>query len=425
VRIRPFLLSAAVGVTAVLGSAVPAGAAGPGLNLGLRILPAGCSLGINLHKGFSHCNAGLLSNWNGSPHATSGPSGFGPADLQTAYKLTTASASAGATQTVAIVDAYDDPNAEADMGVYRSTFGLGACTTANGCFSKVNGAGVKGSYPASNAGWATEISLDLDMVSAICPKCHILLVEGTSNANADLYAAEDTAARLAPNAISNSWGGAEGSSDAAANTHFNHPGIAVTASSGDSGYGVQFPAASPYVTSVGGTTLTRDSSTRGWSETAWSGSGSGCSKSENKPAWQTDTAGCARRTVADVSAVADPKTGVAVYDTFVASNCFIVCLGGGGGGGGWMVVGGTSAGTPLIAAVYALAGNAGSTSYPASIAYAHATSLYDITSGSNAKGGGGLLGLGGSSKCSNYLCTAGPGYDGPPGLGTPNGVAAF
>jgi subtilase family serine protease len=186
--------------------------------------------------------------------------------------------------------------------------------------------------------------------------------------------------------------------------HFNHPGIPITVSSGDSGYGVEYPAASPYVTAVGGTSLTRASNPRGWTESAWSGAGSGCSAYEPKPGWQKDT-GCARRTVADVSAVADPNTGVSVYDTNCNSlqsllgNCFT----------GWGTVGGTSVGAPLIAGVYGLAGGGAS----AQTAYLNATQLNDVTSGSNGSCGG------------SYLCTAGGGYDGPTGLGTPNGTGAF
>src|SRR3954451_20414133 len=166
--------------------------------------------------------------------------------MQSAYNVGSADDAAGGSQTVAIVDAYDDSTAGVDLGTYRSTYGLATCTTANGCFKKVNQSGVQGSYPANNQGWALEVSLDLDMVSAVCPQCHILLVEATSNANTNLYAAEDTAARLGATVISNSYGGGESSSDAASNAHFNHPGVAITVSSGDSGYGVEYPAASPY-----------------------------------------------------------------------------------------------------------------------------------------------------------------------------------
>jgi subtilase family serine protease len=203
------------------------------------------------------------------------------------------------------------------------------------------------------------------------------------------------------------YGGSEPSSDPSTNVHYNHPGIPITVSSGDSGYGVEYPAASPYVTAVGGTTLTHASNARGWNETAWSGAGSGCSAYEPKQSWQTDT-GCGRRTVADVSADADPASGVNVYDTNCSGLSKLLgnCL------SGWGVVGGTSASAPIIASVYALAGNGASVTY-GSFSYSYVTSLNDVTSGSNG-------------NCSPaYLCTAGAGFDGPTGLGTPNGAGAF
>ncbi len=338
--------------------------------------------------GFALCHA------LASTSASSSPSGYNPSDLQSAYKLP--SSTAGSGQTVAIVDAYNDPNAESDLRVYRSKFGLPACTTANGCFRKINQNGGT-TYPRGNTGWAEEISLDLDMVSAICPKCHILLIEANSNRFTDLATAVDQAAKQGANEISNSYGGSEYSNEVNNQSHYNHPGIAITASSGDSGYGVQFPAASRYVTAVGGTTLTRASNARGWRETAWSGAGSGCSAYISKPSWQTDS-GCSKRTVADVSADANPNTGVSVYDSYHEP--------------GWLVFGGTSVASPIIASVYALTGNASSVNY-GSYPYSHKSSLFDVTSGSNGSCGG------------SYLCTAKSGYDGPTGLGTPNGSGGF
>ncbi|MER5636805.1 putative Ig domain-containing protein [Kitasatospora sp. NPDC002227] len=328
------------------------------------------------------------------------PSGYGPSDLTSAYKLP----AGGSGQTVAIVDSNDDPNAESDLATYRSTYGLPACTTANGCFKKVDQRGGT-SYPSADSGWAGEISLDVDMVSAVCPSCHILLVEADSATMDNLGAAVNTAVSLGAKYVSNSYGGSEDSTDPASDSsYFNHPGVAITVSSGDSGYGVEYPAASQYVTAVGGTSLSRNSSTRGWTESVWgtssggNGAGSGCSAYDAKPSWQHDT-GCAKRTVADVSAVADPATGLAVYQTY--------------GGSGWAVYGGTSASSPIVAAVYALAGAPAAGSSPASFPYAHASSLFDVTSGANG-------------SCSpSYLCTAAAGYDGPTGLGTPNGTAAF
>ncbi len=345
--------------------------------------------------GEARCHSLVRVDNSGSPLATGGPSGYNPADLQAAYALTSAGSSS---QTIAIVDAFDDPRAESDLAVYRSQFGLPACTTANGCFRKVDQNGGT-NYPRGDAGWAEEISLDLDMASAICPNCHILLVEARTNSFANLAAAEDQAAALGATVISNSYGGGEYFSEVNDEAHFNHPGIAITVSSGDNGYGVEFPAASQYVTAVGGTSLRRDGSTRGFSETVWSGAGSGCSAYITKPTWQTDS-GCSRRTVADVSAVADPNTGVSVYDTFRLHP------------GGWLVFGGTSVSAPIIGAVYAVAGNASSINY-GSFSYSQTTSLFDVTSGSNGSCGG------------SYLCTAAAGYDGPTGNGTPNGTGAF
>jgi subtilase family serine protease len=348
------------------------------------------------------CNSRVITDGAGQDATAATPAGYGAADLQGAYALP--STTAGAGQTIAIVDAYDDPNAEADLAVYRSTYGLPPCTTANGCFRKVDQNGGT-SYPHGDRGWAQEISLDLDMASAICPNCHILLVEASSNSYANLGTAVNKAAALGANVISNSYGGGEFSQEITSPyaDYFNHPGVAITVSSGDSGFGVEFPAASPYVTAVGGTRLVRNTNvTRGWSETVWSGAGSGCSAYAAKKSWQTDT-GCSKRTVADVAAVADPNTGVAVYDSYGTK---------GPKGKAWMVFGGTSVAAPVIGGVYALAGNAGGVTY-GSYPYAHSGSLNDVTSGSNG-------------SCSpSYLCTGGTGFDGPTGLGTPNGTGGF
>ncbi len=327
------------------------------------------------------------------------PSGFGPADLQSAYALP--SSTNGSGQTVAIVDAYDDPSAEADLGVYRSQFGLSACTSANGCFKKVSQTGSTTSFPAQNGGWAEEESLDLDMVSAICPNCHIVLVEATSATNSNLAAAENQAIAQGANVVSNSYGGGE---TGASNASYNHPGHIITASAGDNGTGAQQPCSYATVVCIGGTTLTKTGNARGWSETAWSGTGSGCSRYVTKPSYQTDK-GCKKRSESDVSADANPNTGVAVYDSFAYQ-----------GYKGWLVFGGTSVSSPVIASVYALAGNASSQNYAQSIWTAGGTpALNDVTSGSN----------GSCSRSYPYICKAGPGYDGPTGWGTPNGVGAF
>jgi subtilase family serine protease len=347
--------------------------------------------------GTGRCHARVVTDEHGQPLTTTGPVGFGPVQFRTAYGLPS---SASKVQTIAIVDAYNHPNIEADLGVYSKHYGLPPCTKANGCFKKVNQTGGT-SYPKTNSGWALEISLDVEIAHAICPNCKILLVEATSNSFANLLAAEDYAVKHA-NIVSNSWGGNEFSSETTStyNGHFNHPGIPITFSSGDSGYGVQFPASSQYVTAVGGTTLTLNSNNTRSKETVWSGAGSGCSAYVAKPTWQKDS-GCIRRTVADVSADANPTTGAAVYDSVTYQ-----------GHSGWFKVGGTSLSSPIIAAIYALAGNALST-IDASYPYSHRNGLFDVTSGSN-----GICGI-------KYLCTAKIGYDGPSGLGAPKGTTAF
>jgi subtilase family serine protease len=354
--------------------------------------------------------------------AAAAHSGWGAQDLQSAYKLAKYAATQGTTQTVALVDAYDDPTIESDLNVYRAYYKLGACTTANHCFKKVNQAGQQGNYPAvANPDWEPEIALDVEMVSAICPKCHILLVEANSADEAiaaanpaqtsDLGTSVDTAVKLGATEVSNSYGTAGPEPNQTSYDHYyNHPGVVMTAGTGDFDYGTAWPGTSPYVTAVGGTELTKAPSTkRGWSESVWGsvypgmvpneaqGTGSGCSNWEPKPAWQHD-AGCAHRTVADVSAVAD---GVAIYDSSPEI-------------GGWGVVAGTSVATPVIAAVYALAGNAKTVKY-GSYPYSHFGALNDVTVGSNFT----------PTTLCGYLCQAAPGYDGPTGLGTPNGIAGF
>ncbi len=372
----------AYGLACVLALLVvaPAQAAGPRIHdLCGPVLP-----------GFMHCDAAGVKRHSPVAHAAAlGDIPYGPADIQDAYGLTSVASRYGADQTVAIVDAYDLPTAESDLAYYRAHYGLPPCTTANGCFQKVNQYGSTSSYPAEDTGWGDEIALDMDAVSATCPNCHILLVEASSDSFSDLATAVDRAALMGATQISNSYGGSEWSSETSAESYYNHPGIAVTASSGDDGYGVQYPAASSYVTAVGGTSLDKDSSTRGWSESAWSGAGSGCSKYIGKPSWQADS-DCAKRAVADVSAVADPNTGIATYDS---------------SDGGWWQVGGTSLASPVIAATYALTG---SSAAAAGFAYSNPSWFNDVTSGSNG------------SCTFDYLCNAVSGFDGPTGLGTPN-----
>jgi hypothetical protein len=338
--------------------------------------------------------------------AAGAPAGYGPADLQSAYKLP--SASAGQGQRVYIVDAYDDPTAEADLAEYRNQFGLPACTTENGCFQKLNQDGLSNPLPAPSRSWSGEISLDLDAVSAVCPHCGITLIEANS-ASDDLLEAVRTANRLGAKFVSLSWGGPE-SADLAKldSTYFNQHGVVYAASTGDSDYdaGVSYPASSEATTAVGGTTLTKDDSARGWTETVWNsfpgdGTGSGCSSVMAKPTWQSviPAAVCPQRAVGDVSAVADPATGIAVYQTT--------------GGEGWAVYGGTSAAAPIVAAISALAGDPDPASRPASYPYGVTGNLNDVVQGNNG-------------DCTPAaLCTAQVGWDGPTGLGTPNGTSAL
>jgi hypothetical protein len=430
-RLRRGLLTAALAIAAALGPATaalaapvaPPGppAAKPAAAAARHTTPVGGHSPATNHTrqvcgkpkpGYAACMS--IRRTNVPRHlglfaAGQAPSGYGPADLQSAYKLPSATAGAGAT--VAVVDAYDDPHAASDLAIYRKQYGLPACTTASGCFRKVNQTGGGTMYPTLDYSWSAEISLDLDMVSAICPKCHILLVEANSASDPDLETAEDTAVRLGAKYVSNSWAACAFPGETAEDASFDHPGVAVVAAAGDYGYGNEqqscdtpsYPAGAPGVTSVGGTTLSRQTgSKRGWTESAWLGTGSGCDTFEPEPAWQTDT-GCAGRTENDAAAVADPNTGVAVYDSVLGS------------GTGWGVLGGTSVATPIITSTYALAGKPIPGTTPASYPYADPSALNDVTSGTN--------GIDGCSPA--YLCQARKGYDGPTGLGTPDGTAAF
>jgi subtilase family serine protease len=324
------------------------------------------------------------------------PSGYTPSDLQSAYNLP--SGSDGMGQTVAIVDALDDPNAESDLFIYRNEFGLPVCSSLSGCFKKLNQHGRKHPLPPPSYTWSIEISLDLDMVSAACPNCNILLIEANGDTWRDVGASVDEAVKLGAQIVSNSYGGM----GHGANRHdYDHAHVMILASGGDSGYYGHHdlqPADYPSVVAVGGTTLTRGGGSRGWTETVWSGTGSGCS-TFTKPSWQTDS-GCKYRTANDIAAVADPDTGVAVYDSYQQV--------------GWLQIGGTSVGSPLNAAVFALAGNASQLD-AAQTFYQTANQkyLYNITSGSNG-------------RCSPaYLCNGEAGYNGPTGWGTPNGIGAY
>ena len=370
------------------------------------------------------------------------PPGYGPADLQSAYGLTAAAKNGGSNAVIAIVDAFDNPRAEQDLAVYRARYGLPPCTTANRCFKKVNQNGRAAPLPPPPApdatGWLVESSLDVDMVSANCPKCKILLVESNDDFMNNLGAAVNTAANLGATSISNSYVAQEQSTDTAPISqggmlpYYLHPGIAVVAGSGDFGYafsgwsfGALIPAAFPTVVAAGGTALVRDPATaRGWSESAWDGTGSGCSTVEPMPPWQTANASCTgvftnaagrstffpTRIYGDVSYVASAYTGVAVYNSqngFSPNN--------------WGVVGGTSVASPAIAAIYGLAGygtddeqeNDDDKPFPARKLYRTKRGLFDVTGGTNGDCAG------------TYMCVAGLGYDGPTGNGSPNGISAF
>lgn len=321
--------------------------------------------------GFASCSAILAQLENSSKaltvnplaNSTGGSAPYGPANLHSAYNLPT---TASGTPTVAIVDAYNDPNLASDLATYRSTYGLPACTTASGCLRIVNQNGGS-SLPSNNVSWGVEESLDVDMVSAICENCHILVVEASSTSLANLGKAVNEAVALGAVAVSNSYGTNEFSSESSyCSSYYQHNNVAVTASSGDSGPGVSFPAVCTYVIGVGGTTLSSNGSEKAWNTSSTEGAGGGCSAYIAKPSWQSSSVtGCSRKAVADVSAVADPATGVDVYDSY--------------GGYGWIEVGGTSASSPIIAATFALAGNVSSTQYPASLTWAHyTTGLFEV-----------------------------------------------
>jgi hypothetical protein len=396
------------------------------------------------------------------------PPGLSPQQLHKAYELPLESTEP---QTIAIVDAYDDPNAEADLGVFDQRYGLPECTHANGCFTKVNQLGLTAPapFPKANGEWSIEISTDIQVAHSVCQNCHILLVEAETAGFPDLEAAEDTAAALLKAAsppgtttgeISNSWGGEESPVDSSA---FNHPGIVITASSGDEGYlnwdeynsrgqknsswfeGPSYPASSPRVVAVGGTKL-KTSITGEWrEESVWNhgngAAGGGCSLRFAAPLWQSQlldwsAVGCgSRRAVADIAADADPITGVEVYDSipeYLGTEKEEL----GEEAPEYFTIGGTSVASPIIASTFALAGGAHGVAYPAATLYANAGSggLHDITEGGNGECKGNYSG---SPACSGSLaslldcgaghaiCNAAAGYDGPTGVGTPIGLSAF
>ncbi|MDQ2866167.1 MAG: peptidase S8, partial [Candidatus Eremiobacteraeota bacterium] len=308
--------------------------------------------------------------------------GLHPSDLQSAYALP--SASRGTGERIAIVVPFNGPAAENDLAVYRNKFGLGSCSSASGCLQFVGHDGSKGKKEQNNSPWSAELSIDLQMVSASCPHCGITVVEAQSDGFNDMIVAELTAVSIHPNVVSNSWSIPESSEMSQMGTGaFVHPGTAVVAGSGDSGAGVSWPAAEPSVIAVGGTFLQRDAyNARGWDEAGWANAGFGCSAYVARPAWQLLSFCGANRSIADVAAVADPRSGVAIYNSTA---------------GGWVVYGGTSVAAPIVAGVIALAGNSSSL-VTAQYVYQHGSALNPVQTGVSVLQGG---------------------------LGSPNGIAAF
>ncbi len=323
------------------------------------------------------------------------PAGYGAPDLQDAYGVTSQQSGS----TLAVVVSYHYPSAAADLAVYRKQYGLPPCTASSGCFTTLNQAGQPGPYPSRDHGWALEAALDLQMASAACPQCRLLLVEANQPTTGSLNKAVDAAAAAGAAVTNHSYGITEYGGVVKANAHYDHPGVTAVAASGDYGYQpASFPASSPQVVAVGGTALHRAANGRGWTERAWRGSGSGCSAYFAKPSWQHDRA-CHMRTFGDVSAVAAPGTGVAVYDSF---GLF--------GHRGWFVVGGTSAASPFVAGMIAAAGAGGLR--PGDL-YDTTRRFHDVRRGANG-------------YCRNsYICSAKTGYDGPTGWGTPRRPGSF
>jgi subtilase family serine protease len=320
--------------------------------------------------GFARCHVLVSVDARGNPYASTSPTGLSPATIKSVYGFTTSS-TAGAGETIAIVDAYDDPTAESDLAVFSSQYGLPACTSANGCFTKVDPGGGT-SYPRKEAGWALEISLDAQWAHAIAPGAKILLVEASSNSFANLLAAEDYAKAHAQY-VSNSWGASEFGGESSYDSHFVQSGVSFFVSSGDAGLPAEYPSASPNVISVGGTTLHFGGSSF-TGETGWSSGGGGCSAYEAATSAQSGFSeygqvNCAgKRATPDVSLDADPASGVSVYDSTRYQ-----------GQQGWFKVGGTSASSPMWAGRAAVQGAVVNSAY----VYGNSISYRDITSGNN------------------------------------------
>ena len=370
----------------------------------IALLLLGSTLAVNeAFAGSDPKTIGTLPPIKISKSASPSPVGLNPVQIGHAYGFDQIScygtSSCGSGQTIAIVDAYDDPNIESDLATFSAQYGLPSCTPANGCFTKATPQGL----PKSNTSWGLEESLDVEWAHAMAPGAKIILVEAQDSYLGSLLSAVDYAA-LQPNVhqVSMSWVTGEFSGESSYDYHFNVPSVSFIASSGDSGTGISYPAASPYVVSVGGTTLNVDGSGNVRSETAWSGSGGGVSSYESKPSYQTGFNSNSGRGVPDVSYVADPNTGVSIYDSF--------------GYGGWSQVGGTSAGAPQWSAITAIVNSGGgklsSASFGTNIALynaakgpAYSANYRDITSGSNGNCGA--------------ICNVGQSYDFVTGVGSP------